>query len=116
MTESEYTYLMETNEDDGDVSAFLEFSAAMDRATNDWELVQVAKRWMKAKMVRRSRTTAFGAFAAMPKCRCSRARVHSLQDPSEHPSVRLPNKGPRLASSLALRLPCSVPYRRLARE
>ena len=41
MTESEYTYLMETNEDDGDVSAFLEFSAAMDRASNDWELVQV---------------------------------------------------------------------------
>ena len=58
MTESEYTYLMETNEDDGDVSAFLEFSAAMDRATNDWELVQVAKQWMKAKMVRHSRTTA----------------------------------------------------------
>ena len=53
MTESEYTYLMETNEDDGDVSAFLEFSAAMDRATNDWELVQVAKQWMKAKMVAR---------------------------------------------------------------
>ena len=44
--------MQETNEDDGDVSAFLEFSAAMDRATNDWELVQVAKRWMKAKMVR----------------------------------------------------------------
>ena len=58
MTESEYTYLMETNEDDGDVSAFLEFSAAMDRASNDWELVQVAKRWMKAKMVRHSRATA----------------------------------------------------------
>ena len=47
--------MQETNEDDGDVSAFLEFSAAMDRATNDWELVQVAKRWMKAKMVRHSR-------------------------------------------------------------
>ena len=61
MTESEYTYLMETNEDDGDVSAFLEFSAAMDRATNDWELVQVAKQWMKAKMVRQSRTTALVA-------------------------------------------------------
>ena len=58
MTESEYTYLMETNEDHGDVSAFLEFSAAMDRATNDWELVQVAKQWMKAKMVRHSRATA----------------------------------------------------------
>ena len=44
-------YLLETNTDPPDVSRMEEFGAALQGASNDWELVQVVRRFMKARTV-----------------------------------------------------------------
>ena len=50
---SEYEYLLETNEDTADTSRFEEFGAALEAAATDWDLVQVATRYMKVDSVAR---------------------------------------------------------------
>ena len=52
---NEYEYLLETNEGTADatrgVQRFVNFSASLAAASTDWELVQVVRRFMKARTV-----------------------------------------------------------------